>query len=82
MRNLLTVLFMALAVLIGVCAGASAQERFALVIGNSEYKRAGTLPNPIRDAEAVTALLTRAGFKVTAALDLGQAPFQGAFSAG
>jgi hypothetical protein len=53
-------------------AGAWAQDRFALVIGNSKYQAVTPLPNPIRDAEAVSAFLKSAGFDVTTAADLGQ----------
>jgi hypothetical protein len=54
-----------------VCAvPASAQDRFALVIGNANYKSVTALSNPARDAEAVGTLLKDAGFQVTAALDL------------
>ncbi|MGD9924424.1 MAG: caspase family protein [Pseudorhodoplanes sp.] len=49
---------------------ASAQERFALVIGNSQYKSVSALANPARDVEAVGALLKDAGFNVTSGLDL------------
>lgn len=52
---------------------ATAQERFALVIGNSQYKGVTALPNPARDAKAVEALLKEAGFDVTAAVDLDKA---------
>lgn len=48
----------------------SAQDRFALVIGNSSYKTVSPLTNPGRDAAAVGALLKDAGFQVTSALDL------------
>ena len=51
-------------------ASASAQDRFALVIGNSKYKSVSALPNPARDAAAVGTLLKDAGFQVTSALDL------------
>jgi hypothetical protein len=59
-----------LAALACSAVSASAQERFALVIGNSNYKSVTALPNPARDAEAVGTLLKDAGFKVTSALDL------------
>jgi uncharacterized caspase-like protein len=52
---------------------ASAQDRFALVIGNSKYKSVSTLANPARDADAVGSLLKDAGFQVTSALDLDKA---------
>lgn len=55
-----------------VSAGAWAEERFALVIGNSKYQRIAALPNPANDARAVKRLLDTAGFEVISALDLGQ----------
>ncbi len=42
----------------------AADKRVALVIGNSAYTRVTKLPNPSRDAAAVAALLTKAGFDV------------------
>lgn len=42
----------------------AAEKRIALVIGNSAYKRVVQLPNPSRDAAAVTALLKKSGFDV------------------
>lgn len=53
--------------------GASAQTRFALVIGNSNYQAVTPLPNPARDAAAMTNFLKSAGFDVTTLLDLDQA---------
>lgn len=52
--------------------GASANSRFALVIGNSNYQSVTALPNPVKDAEAIAGLLEKAGFDVTSALDLAQ----------
>jgi uncharacterized caspase-like protein len=43
-------------------------ERVALVIGNSNYRTA-PLPNPRYDAEQMSALLVKAGFKVDMQLD-------------
>lgn len=60
----------ALAALAYSAVSASAQDRFALVIGNSKYKSVTALDNPARDADAVGALLKEAGFQVTSALDL------------
>lgn len=51
-------------------APAFAQDRFALVIGNSKYRSVSQLSNPARDADAVGSLLKDAGFQVTSALDL------------
>ena len=51
---------------------ALAQNRIALVIGQSAYRNATPLPNPTNDAKMMAGLLTAAGFEVTAASDLGQ----------
>lgn len=63
----------AVAALASTAVPASAQDRFALVIGNSSYKSVSPLANPARDAEAVGVLLKDAGFQVTSALDLDKA---------
>jgi uncharacterized caspase-like protein len=53
--------------------GASlAQQRVALVIGNSSYQAVSALPNPTSDARLVAQLLQEASFEVTVASDLGQ----------
>src|SRR5262249_55392202 len=50
-----------------------ADNRVALVIGNSSYASVAALPNPRRDAEAVTAALRNAGFQsVTMIVDAGR----------
>src|SRR5262245_54569007 len=50
-----------------------ADTRVALVIGNSSYASVATLPNPKRDAEAVTAALRNVGFRsVTMITDAGR----------
>lgn len=41
-----------------------AEKRVALVIGVSGYRQVPQLPNPARDAEAMTALFKKAGFDV------------------
>jgi uncharacterized caspase-like protein len=41
-----------------------AEKRVALVIGNSAYVKAATLPNPKNDAMAIAGLLRKAGFDV------------------
>jgi len=61
------------ALIIFSSGGASAQGRYALVIGNSNYQSVRPLPNPARDAAAVGDLLKSAGFDVRTALDLDQA---------
>jgi uncharacterized caspase-like protein len=51
---------------------AFAENRIALVIGNSSYQTVSVLPNPANDAKAVTQLLTDAGFEIVQAADLTQ----------
>jgi len=64
-----------LAALAGSLLGAPAlaQTRFALVIGNSNYRAVTQLPNPVNDARAVGDELKSAAFDVTQLLDVGQA---------
>ncbi len=51
---------------------AMAEGRVALVIGNSAYQHAGTLPNPVNDARSVAELFRKAGFNtVQARTDVG-----------
>ncbi len=47
-----------------------ADQRVALVIGNSNYQTAPKLANPGNDAQSVAQLLNSAGFEVTQATDL------------
>lgn len=49
---------------------AGAQERIALVIGNSDYQHTTKLKNPRSDAEAMTARLQSLGFEVIGGVDL------------
>src|SRR6476661_128095 len=51
---------------------AFAENRLALVIGQSAYKSVPALPNPGNDAKAVTQLLADSGFEVSSASDLSQ----------
>jgi hypothetical protein len=51
---------------------AQAQNRVALVIGQSAYQKVVQLPNTANDAKQMTALLSQAGFSVTTASDLSQ----------
>lgn len=57
-----------------ICAAglASAEGRFALVIGNSDYDNVGYLPNATNDARDVAAALRSIGFVVTDGYDLPQ----------
>ena len=56
---------------LGLAASAHADKRVALVIGNSAYQNVAALTNPINDANAIAASLTRLGFTVTSQTDLG-----------
>jgi hypothetical protein len=47
-----------------------AEQRVALVIGNSNYETAPKLANPGNDAQSMAQLLNSAGFEVTQATDL------------
>jgi hypothetical protein len=64
------------AVVVGAMAAGSsaalAENRVALVIGESAYRVVTPLPNPANDAKAMTQLLSDAGFDVTTASDLSQ----------
>ena len=56
------------------CGGAHAEKRVALVIGNSAYKSAPRLANPVNDASLVGNMLKKAGFdQVDVKLDLNAA---------
>jgi len=49
---------------------AAAQQRIALVIGNSDYKLISSLPNPKNDAELMSKTLKEVGFEVVTAIDV------------
>jgi formylglycine-generating enzyme required for sulfatase activity len=55
-----------------------AQERIALIIGNSEYEYADVLPNPKNDANAIGAALEEANFDVDVRIDVDQRGMQAA----
>jgi uncharacterized caspase-like protein len=58
-----------------VAPAAYADKRVALVIGNSAYQHAPSLPNPKNDAIDLTAALHKHGFQVIEGLDLDKAMF-------
>jgi uncharacterized caspase-like protein len=62
----------AFSAILGYANPASAENRLALVIGQSAYRSVPALPNPANDAKAVTQLLTDSGFEVSSAADLSQ----------
>jgi len=64
------------ALFVAASAGlAVAQDRVALVIGNSSYTRLGTLKNPRNDAADMAAALRGIGFQVVSATDVGGREF-------
>jgi len=66
--------FFFVAALLLVCHPASAEKRVALVVGNSNYKNAAVLPNPVNDAAAIASTLKGAGFDIVdSRLDLSAA---------
>ncbi len=67
--------FKAIGIFVGamllVCAGpAAAQDRVALVVGNSEYRHVAGLSNPRHDAGDIARALRRIGFEVVEGIDL------------
>src|SRR5712671_3598458 len=77
-RSLLTVIIPA-TILLGA-SQALAENRLALVIGQSAYRSVPALPNPANDARAVTQMLTDSGFEVSTAADLSQGQMREAVS--
>jgi uncharacterized membrane protein (DUF485 family) len=61
-------LFLVLSILV-FCSTLWAQQKYALVIGNSNYTALGRLRNPVNDAEDVTVALNDLGFSVDMVLD-------------
>src|ERR1700738_4036366 len=55
-----------------ISSAARAENRVALVIGNSAYQHVPALTNPANDAKAVTDILKSAGFDVSLKMDLNQ----------
>jgi Caspase domain len=77
-RSLLNVIIPAALLLCSVPA--SAENRMALVIGQSAYKSVPALPNPGNDAKAMSQLLTDSGFEVSSVSDLTQNEMRTAIS--
>ena len=57
-----SVVLLLAALVLGFAGPARAEKRVALVIGVSSYQRVPRLPNPVHDAEAMSALFRKAGF--------------------
>jgi uncharacterized caspase-like protein len=58
-------------------AGAGAQKRVALVIGNAAYVNSAALANPVNDAADMAKALTEVGFTVIHGLDVDKRGFDG-----
>lgn len=69
--SFLRILAVAAAILFGSQA-AIAENRVALVIGQSAYQTVTALPNPANDARQMSQLLSAAGFEVMSVADLSQ----------
>ncbi len=63
-------LILLMVLLLGAGLPAAAERRVALVIGNSDYRRAGELRNPANDATDVTKALRALGFEVVSGVNL------------
>ena len=77
-RSLLNIIIPAALLLCSVPAWA--ENRMALVIGQSAYKSVPALPNPGNDAKAMSQLLTDSGFEVSSVSDLTQNDMRTAIS--
>src|SRR6516162_9977322 len=66
-----------LATILAGSHSALAENRVALVIGESAYRSVTPLPNPANDAKAVAKLLADSGFEVTTASDLSREEMNG-----
>ena len=69
------VLSAALAAALLLAAPAHAEKRVALVVGNSAYKQANPLPNPVNDASEIASALKASGFDVILGVDLDKRTF-------
>jgi hypothetical protein len=77
LRDLLVCGFCLAAGVLFTTATIAADRRVALVIGNSTYKNASSLPNTINDSTAIAALFKSVGFEVVISrADLGVVDFK------
>src|SRR6056297_1879680 len=61
-------------------ADVAAQERIALIVGNSSYTTVSALDNPTRDAQLIGSTLEQIGFDVTLLIDATQTEMKRALS--
>lgn len=69
------VLSAALTAALLLAAPAHAEKRVALVVGNSAYKQANPLANPVNDASEIASALKASGFDVILGVDLDKRTF-------
>ena len=67
-----SIVFGAVAAMMLIAHPAAAENRLALVIGQSAYRAVTPLPNSANDAKAMTQMLGDADFEVLTASDLSQ----------
>ncbi|HEY4834288.1 MAG TPA: caspase family protein [Bradyrhizobium sp.] len=79
-RDLLLASTLLLSPLISATHAAAAENRLALVIGQSAYRAVPALPNAENDGKRMAELLASSGFQVTAAPDLSQTDMRQAIS--
>jgi Caspase domain len=79
-RDLLLASTLLLSPLISASHASAAENRLALVIGQSAYRAVPALPNAENDGKRMAELLTNSGFQVTAAPDLSQTDMRQAIS--
>lgn len=70
--NVAALCFAAILSLVALATAASAQERIALVVGNSGYSSVSALDNPTRDAQLIAETLESIDFQVTLLIDATQ----------
>jgi len=70
MRRMTAFIFSLVAVFVATLHPTLADERVALIIGNSTYQNVPDLPTPVNDAEDMAAMLGGLGFTVRSAVDL------------
>ena len=76
LRRIIVVGLATLAILVAVQPQARAGERIALVIGNSDYRKAPKLTNPANDAADIATSLGQLGYTVTHLADLDYSHFR------
>src|SRR5215831_19761842 len=77
-KRLASIMVAIAALLLGLAPDvALADKRVALVVGNSKYQTVNPLPNPSRDATAITRMFRDAGFdSVDTLIDVGNLDFK------